>query len=141
MRDSKKRQWNSQSDRVHGNSWIRWFLIAAGTVFVGLGVVGIFLPILPTTPFLLLAAACYARSSERFYTWLLKHRWFAKYIRHYQQGKGIPIKAKVLSIFLLWLTILSSVIFIVNPLAVRTILIVIAMGVTIYLLSLSTSRE
>ena len=116
-------------------------LIVAGTLFVGLGIVGIFLPILPTTPFLLLAAACYARSSERFYRWLLNHRWFGTYIRTYQEGKGIPVKAKALSISLIWLTIVSSVIFVVHPLIVRIILIVIAAGVTVYLLSLPTLRE
>lgn len=115
--------------------------MAAGTFFVGLGIVGIFLPILPTTPFLLLAAACYARSSERFYNWLLNHRWFGKYIRTYREGRGIPLKAKALSISLIWLTIFSSVIFVVHPLIVRVILIVIAAGVTFYLLSLPTLRE
>lgn len=134
-------QRNRGSNRVHRNSLIRKVLIVAGTLFVGLGIVGIFLPILPTTPFLLLAAACYARSSERFYRWLLNHRWFGKYIRTYQEGKGIPVKAKALSISLIWLTIFSSVIFVVHPLIVRIILIVIAIGVTIYLLSLPTLRE
>lgn len=134
-------QRNRGSNRVHRNSLIRRVLIVAGTLFVGLGIVGIFLPILPTTPFLLLAAACYARSSERFYRWLLNHRWFGTYIRTYQEGKGIPVKAKALSISLIWLTIVSSVIFVVHPLIVRIILIVIAAGVTVYLLSLPTLRE
>lgn len=134
-------QRNRGSNRVHRNSLIRRVLIVAGTLFVGLGIVGIFLPILPTTPFLLLAAACYARSSERFYRWLLNHRWFGKYIRTYQEGKGIPVKTKALSISLIWLTIVSSVIFVVHPLIGRIILIVIAAGVTVYLLSLPTLRE
>ncbi|MDI6762123.1 MAG: YbaN family protein [Thermodesulfobacteriota bacterium] len=141
MRDLTERQWSGRPNRIHRNSLIRKVLMAAGTFFVGLGIVGIFLPILPTTPFLLLAAACYARSSERFYNWLLNHRWFAKYIRPYREGKGIPLKAKALSVSLIWLTILFSVIFVVHPLIVRVILIVIAMGVTIYLLSLPTLRE
>lgn len=141
MRDLKEVQRNSRSNRVHRNSLIRRVLIVAGTLFVGLGIVGIFLPILPTTPFLLLAAACYARSSERFYRWLLNHPWFGKYIRTYQEGEGIPVKAKALSISLIWLTIFSSVIFVVHPLIVRIILIVIAACVTFYLLSLPTLRE
>ncbi|MBM4279039.1 MAG: DUF454 domain-containing protein [Deltaproteobacteria bacterium] len=141
MRDLTERQRSSRLNRVHRNSLIRKALVVAGTFFVGLGVVGIFLPVLPTTPFLLLAAACYARSSERFYHWLLDHRWFGKYIQTYREGKGIPVKAKALSISLIWLTIFSSVIFIVHPLIVKVILIVIAMGVTIYLLSLPTLRE
>lgn len=116
-------------------------LLVVGTIFVGLGILGIFLPLLPTTPFLLLAAACYARSSEKFYHWLLNHEWFSKYIRHYREGKGIPPKAKALAISLIWGTILSSVIFIIHPLVARIILIVIAAGVTLYLLSLPTFRE
>lgn len=120
---------------------IRQALIVAGTIFVGLGILGIFIPVLPTTPFLLLAAACYARSSERFYHWLLSHRWFGNYIKTYREGKGIPLRAKAISISLVWLTILSSVLFIVHPLLARIILIVIAAGVTLYLLSLPTFRE
>lgn len=134
-------QQNGGSDRVHRNSVTRRVLIVLGSVFVGLGVLGIFIPVLPTTPFLLLAAACYARSSERFYHWLLNHRWFGKYIRTYREGKGIPLRSKVISISLVWLTILFSILFIVHPLAVRIILIVIAAGVTVYLLSLPTFRK
>lgn len=132
---------NSRSDRVHRNRVIRQMLVVAGTIFVGLGILGIFIPVLPTTPFLLLAAACYARSSERFYQWLLNHRWFGNYIKTYQEGKGIPLRAKAISISLIWLTILSAVLFIVHPFIVRIILIVIAAGVTLYLLSLPTFRE
>lgn len=130
---------NSKS--IYRNRWVRRVLVVAGTIFVGLGILGIFLPVLPTTPFLLLAAACYARSSERFYHRLLNQRWLAKYIQPYREGKGIPVKAKALSVSLIWLTILSSAIFIVHPLIVRIILIVIATGVTIYLLSLPTLRD
>jgi uncharacterized membrane protein YbaN (DUF454 family) len=120
---------------------IRKVLIVAGTFFVGLGILGIFFPVLPTTPFLLLAAACYARSSERFYHWLLNHGWFGRYLRPYREGKGISLRSKVISISMLWLTILCSVLFIVHPLIVRILLIAIAAGVTLYLLSLPTFRE
>ena len=75
--------------------WIRLLLIIAGTVSVGLGIIGMFIPLLPTTPFLLLAAACYARSSQRLYHWLLYNKWFGKYIRNYLQRKGIPLKLKI----------------------------------------------
>jgi len=94
MRDSSEGQQSGQTNRIRRNSLIRRVLIVAGTFFVGLGIVGIFIPILPTTPFLLLAAACYARSSERFYNWLLNHRWFAKYIRPYREGD--PVKGESL---------------------------------------------
>ena len=128
-------------EKVRTGSWIRPLLIVAGTIFVGLAILGIFLPILPTTPFLLLAAACYARSSQRFYYWLLNNRWFGIYIKNYRQKKGMPLKIKILTVALLWLTIMVSVIFAVQSLAVRVILIIIAIGVSWHILSIKTLKE
>lgn len=128
------------SERFRDHRLIRRLLLGTGTFFVGLGVLGIFIPVLPTTPFLLLAAACYARSSERFYHWLLNHRWFGRYLRTYREGKGIPRKAKVLSVSMIWLTILFSLFFLVHPYFVKILLFIIATGVTIYLLSLPTAE-
>lgn len=122
-------------------NWIRPLLVTFGTIFVGLGIVGIFVPILPTTPFLLLAAACYARSSQRFYHWLLYNRWFGNYIRNYRQKRGIPLKMKVLTISLLWVTIGVSAIFAVQSLVVRIILVLIAIGVSIHVLSIKTLKQ
>ena len=118
----------------------RWVLIIVGSFFAGLGILGIFLPLLPTTPFLLLAAACYIRSSERLYNWLLNNKWIGRYIKNYLEGKGIPLKSKVLSISALWITIGYSVFFVVNIFSVRVILILIAIGVTIHLLSIRTLK-
>jgi len=87
----------------------RWGLIIVGSFFAGLGILGIFLPLLPTTPFLLLAAACYIRSSEKLYNWLMNNKWIGRYIKNYLEGKGIPLKSKVLSISALWITIGYSV--------------------------------
>ena len=122
-------------------SWIRWLLIIAGTVCVGLGIIGIFLPVLPTTPFLLLAAACYGRSSQRLYGWLLYNKWFGKYIRNYLQRKGIPLKLKIWTISLLWLAIGTSAIFAVELLVVRVVLVIIAICVTVHLLYVPTLKE
>ena len=122
-------------------NWMRPLLVIFGTFFVGLGIIGIVVPVLPTTPFLLLAAACYARSSPRFYHWLLYNRWFGNYISNYRQRKGIPLKVKVLTITLLWVTIGASVIFAVQSLLVRIILILIAIGVSIHVLSLKTLKQ
>ena len=119
----------------------RYLLITIGSFFLALGIIGIFLPLFPTTPFLLLAVACYARSSKRFYNWLLTHRWFGNYIKNYRERKGIPLKIKVLSISFLWLTIAYSVIFVVHILLVRIILILIAIGVTIHILSVKALRQ
>ena len=122
-------------------NWVRILLIIAGTLFVGLGILGIFIPVLPTTPFLLLAAVCYARSSQRFYHWLLYNRWFGSYIRNYLQKGGIPLRVKVLTIALLWITIGCSVAFVVELFVVRLILILIAIGVSIHVLLLRTLKE
>jgi len=113
--------------------WIRWLLVAAGFLFFGLGVVGVFLPLLPTTPFLLLAAACFARSSERFYRWLLGNRWFGAYVRNYREGRGIPAKVKIFSVALLWVAILLSAAFAVSNLIVRIILVGIGAAVTVHI--------
>jgi len=121
-------------------TWIRILLIIAGTFFVGLGIVGIFVPVLPTTPFLLLAAACYARSSQRFYGWLLNNKWFGSYIRNYLERKGVPLRVKVVTVTLLWITIGSSVAFVVEILVVKLILVLIAIGVSIHILSVRTLK-
>lgn len=123
------------------NQLIRWVLITAGTIFLGIGILGIFLPILPTTPFLLLAATCYARSSKRFYDWLLKNKWFGKYIENYRKGKGIPLKVKVYTISLLWITILLSAIFFIDIFWIRVLLILIACGITIHILTIKTYKN
>jgi len=119
----------------------RWVLIIIGSFFTGLGILGIFLPLLPTTPFLLLAAACYIRSSEKFYNWLINNKWLGNYIKNYLEGKGVSLKAKVFSISLLWITIGYSAVFIVNTFPIRIILILIAIGVTIHILSIRTFKQ
>lgn len=121
-------------------TWLRILLVIAGTVCVGLGIVGIFMPVLPTTPFLLLAAACYARSSRRFHSWLLNNKWFGSYIRNYLEKKGITLRAKIITLFLLWITIGVSIAFAVETLALKLILGIIAIGVSIHILSLRTLK-
>ena len=118
----------------------RILLVTCGTLCVIVGVLGIFLPVLPTTPFLLLAAFCYARSSERFYAWLVTHRWFGQYIRNYQEGKGLPLKQKILALVLLWLTSGYTALFVVPLWGVKLILSAIASGVTLHLLRTKTFK-
>jgi uncharacterized membrane protein YbaN (DUF454 family) len=121
--------------------WLKPLLIVFGTIFVGLGIIGIFIPILPTTPFLLLAAACYARSSQRFYHWLLTNKWFGTYIDNYRNKRGMPLKMKIAIVVLLWLTIGLSAALATQFLAVRIILIVIAIGVSVHILSIKTMKR
>ena len=117
-----------------------FLLIAGGTLFVALGVIGILVPVLPTTPFLLLAAVCYAKSSQRFYDWLMTNRVFGSYIRNYREGRGISIAHKIVSISLLWLTIGYSAGFAVSQWWLKLILLGIAAGVTLHLVRVKTFR-
>ena len=120
----------------------RGFLAAAGIIALGMGTIGVFVPLLPTTPFLLLAAACFIRSSDRLYSWLIHHRWFGSYIRNYREHRAITLRAKVLSLSLLWGVIGYSAIFVPHSWWLRVLLAGVAIGVTIHLLHLKTlTRE
>ena len=116
-------------------------LIIAGNFFVVLGILGIFLPLLPTTPFLLLAAACFFRSSDKFYNWLINNKWLGNYIKDYREKKRIPLKIKIITLSILWLAIGYSVFFVVNIFLLEAILILIAVGVTIHILSIRTLKN
>lgn len=120
---------------------LRWALLLAGLLAVALGMIGILLPVLPTVPFLLLALACFARSSERFYTWLLDHAHFGPIIRPYLDGRGMARASKVKAIILLWASIAVSVLFLVVVSWLQGLLLVIAFGVTLYLLRLPTAAD
>jgi uncharacterized membrane protein YbaN (DUF454 family) len=120
---------------------VRAFFFAAGTVCLVLGAVGILLPVLPTTPFLLLALACYCRSSERMTHWMLNNRYFGKYIRNYREGKGIPLKTKLFALAILWAAMVYSAFFVIPILIAQIILFTIAAAVTIHLVRLPTYRN
>jgi uncharacterized membrane protein YbaN (DUF454 family) len=117
------------------------FLIFFGTVFVGLGVLGMFLPLVPTTVFLLLAAYCYSRSSEKFHNWLLTNRWCGKYIKNYREGRGMTAGHKARTILLLWASIGLSMWLVGGSFWLTLLLAAIAIGVTIHLLWIKTHRD
>jgi len=119
---------------------LRAILIALGFVAVALAVIGIFVPILPTTPFLLLAAFFFGRSSPRFYTWLHTNRWFGAYLSNYRAGRGLPLREKVLTIVALWVAILLSATFALSSWWPRGALLLIALAVTVHLLKIPTFR-
>ena len=104
-----------------------------GNLSLSLGIAGIFLPVLPTTPFLLLSAACYMKSSRRLYNWLINHRILGLYVRSYILHGAISRRAKIISISALWGVMGSTIIFFISLLWLRLFLACIAVGVTIYL--------
>ncbi|MBI5540285.1 MAG: YbaN family protein [Bacteroidia bacterium] len=122
------------------NNVLKVLLIIAGSLSVVLGVIGIFLPVLPTTPFLLLAAALFARSSEKFYKIITTNKLFGKYIKDYNDGKGIKLQVKISAITILWVSIIISVI-ILKILLLKLSLIFIATLATIYIISIKTLKN
>jgi uncharacterized membrane protein YbaN (DUF454 family) len=130
------------SPRSNKQRVVKGLLLVGGTVSLVLGAVGIFLPILPTTPFLLLSAACYLRSSERMYKWLLGNRWFGEYIKNYQEGRGIPAKTKMVALVILWAAIFYSTLMVVDEILIAQIaLLAIAVGVSVHLVRIPTYRK
>jgi uncharacterized membrane protein YbaN (DUF454 family) len=121
---------------------INYLLIVAGFLSLALGIVGFFLPLLPTTPFILLAAACFFRSSVRLHDWLLNQKFLGKRIRCYREYKAISLRSKRVSLALLWLTIGYAVLFVVKLLWLEIVLFLIAAGVSVHLLRFRTlTRE
>jgi uncharacterized membrane protein YbaN (DUF454 family) len=104
----------SHETEVHPSRAVRVALVLAGTGFVGLGILGAFLPVLPTTPFMLLAAACYARASTRFYNGLLNNRAFGPTIREWRRYRSIPFRTKWTAIGLMAVTLTASIVFAVE---------------------------
>jgi len=115
--------------------------ISIGILCVALGIVGIVLPLLPTTPFLLLASYLFFRSSKRFYDFLINHKVLGFYIKSYIEKKGVPLKLKIINLVLLWGVIsLSAFVFIKN-IYISILLMVIAIGVTLHILMLKTLKK
>lgn len=114
--------------------------VACGSLALALGVAGIFIPLLPTTPFLLLASACYVRGSRRMHAWLLSHGRLGAYIRDFEEGRGIPLRAKGVALAMLWASIAHALTRI-EPVWGQAGLLLLATGVTLYLLRLPTLRK
>lgn len=121
---------------------MKTLLVILGTVSLVLGLVGIFVPLLPTTPFLLLTAALWVRSSPRLYAWLLSHRRLGPYIRQFRENRAIPLRAKILSLTLLWATLLYCILAVVDAWWWAQLgLLAVAVGVTWHILSFATLRR
>ena len=119
----------------------RLLFVTLGTLFLGVGIIGIVIPILPTTPFLLLATTFLARGSEKFYNWLLNNRILGTYIRHYFNGKGMPLKIKLFTIALLWIAISFTIAFAVDQLVARITLVLVAIGVSVHIFLIKGNKK
>ena len=119
----------------------RWMLISAGMICVGLGALGILLPGLPTTPFLLVAAYCFARSSEHFHDWLLDHRWFGSYVRNFEEGRGMTRPAKATTLLVMWLSFGVTIVFFVPVAVGQAGMFLLAAAVSIYIMRLPTPPQ
>ncbi len=112
---------------------LRAVYLTLGWVFLLLGAIGTLLPVLPTTPFLLLTAACWARSSEKFHGWLVSHRVFGPLLRAWAEHRALPYGVKGRAIALVILTIGASAVFGVDNWGLRTMLTVIGLGLVVFL--------
>jgi uncharacterized membrane protein YbaN (DUF454 family) len=122
---------------MNWSSLRKWLTITVGVIATALGLIGLFVPLLPTTPFLLLAAACFARSSERLYRWLTTRRVLGSYVRSYREHHAVALRAKLAALVLLWGTIGYGIARMAQPI-LRGLLLTIALGVTVHLLTLKT---
>ena len=116
----------------------RAIYLIIGTAALVLGAIGVFLPVLPTTPFVILAAACYLRSSKRMHAWILQSELFGETIENYQAGRGLKRDTKIRALVLMWATISISAFLFVDQLIFRGTMFLVASGVTIYILRLPT---
>lgn len=119
----------------------RYAYLISGFLLVGIGFVGIFVPLLPTTIFLILASYCFVRSSPKANEWLKNHKLLGIYVDNYQNKTGLTRTTKIVNIFILWLSISFSAFFFTDELYIKIILFIIAVGVTIHLLMIKTKTQ
>ena len=131
-----------------GQKVARALWLSVGVICVCLGTIGMALPILPTTPFLLAAAACFCKSSTKMYNWLLNNKWFGDYIKNYKEGKGLPIKTKIVALTVLWATLSISAVFFLTRflppqfvLPMQIVMFAVAVGVSVHVLRLPTFKK
>lgn len=122
------------------STMIRYILVIFGVLFCILGVVGIFVPLLPTTPFLLLSAALLFRSSPRLYGKLISHPQLGPYIMNFREHKAIPLRVKFISVSLVWITILYAAYYLVDYIWLKALLILLALSISFYILHFKTLR-
>lgn len=119
---------------------VRWALLTAGTLAVILGAIGAVLPILPTTPFLLLATTCYAHSSQRFYDWMIDNRYFGRYIRDWRENRGITLATKIWALTVIAVTFSTSIFLFVPLVPVKGGMALVGLCVSGYIWRLPTKQ-
>lgn len=120
---------------------MKHIFIILGSLSLALGVLGIFVPLLPTTPLLLLAAALYFRSSPRLYEWLLNHPRLGEYIRNFRESRAIPLRVKIVSVSLVWLTIGYCIVAVVDEWWAQVLMGVLAVAISWHILSFATLKK
>lgn len=120
---------------------MRLSFVILGLIALSLGILGIFLPVLPTTPFLLLAAALFSRSSYRLYDWLMNHPQLGPYIYNFRENKALPVRVKVVSVSLLWGTLLYCAFAVAEHWLVSAVFLLIAVSVSAYILHFRTLQD
>jgi uncharacterized membrane protein YbaN (DUF454 family) len=131
----------SLSVKDNSSSIQRYIYLSLGILLVGIGIVGIILPLLPTTIFLILASACFVKSSPQMNEWLKRNKYLGVYIRNYQDKTGMTKVSKISTILVLWVGILASAYFVTQSLSIRIILGIIAIGVTIHIVTIKTNNN
>jgi len=119
---------------------IKYFYLISGFLLVAIGVIGIFLPLLPTTIFLILASVCFVKSSPRANEWLRNHKVLGAYIKNYQDKSGLTITSKIFNLILLWGMITVSAFLFTDELYIKLLLFAIAIGVSIHLVMIKTKK-
>lgn len=120
---------------------LRWLLMAGGFLSLGIGALGVILPVLPTTVFVLIAAGCFARSSPRFYHWLLANRVFGPLIRDWRQSRSVPLRAKITAVVMIALVGGATIIWFIDALWLRLLLAVILTSVATWLVTRPTAHH
>lgn len=112
-----------------------------GIITLALGFIGIFIPVFPTTPFLLVALACFVNSSSKMHRFILENKYLGPYVKDYTSGNGIPMRAKWRAVSLIWITIGFSAIFVLDRWSLRLLILSIASGVSIYIFTRKTAKS
>lgn len=142
MKNSSERKSKiNENETAQEKSLVKRLIFLGGFISLILGIIGIVLPILPTTPFLLLASAAFAKSSKRFHKWLLNNKILGSYIRNYKEGKGMPLKIKGITLLLLWITITISILFLMDLFWIQILLICIAIAVSIHIILIRPKKK